>query len=165
MGALALALVAGCGSDDEKTQTAVGALPTTTVSQTATNKQTKVVRNGTAVTKVTGLTGFSSPTKNIGCYIDASNVRCDIRKRSWKPPRAPRKCELDYGQGINLSAGKKPSFVCAGDTALGPPKKLPYGQAIVAGALRCDSKHSGMTCRDTNTRHGFTLSRESYRLF
>jgi len=158
------ALVAGCGSDDDEKAAPAA---TTTLIQTVTNQQprTAAAKRETAVRQIKTVTGFSSPSKNIGCFIDSGNVRCDIRKRSWKPPRKPRTCELDYGQGINLSAGMKPAFVCAGDTALGPPTKLAYGKAIAAGSLRCDSKRSGMTCRDSKTTHGFSISRERVRRF
>ena len=57
-------------------------------------------------------------------------VRCDIAERDWEPPPAPAYCELDYGQGIALSAGGDPEFVCAGDTALGADAPLPYGESI-----------------------------------
>ena len=39
--------------------------------------------------EVTELTGFTSPTGNIGCVIDRATVRCDIGKRDWKS--APRR--------------------------------------------------------------------------
>ena len=63
-----------------------------------------------------------------------------------------------------MSAGGAPEFVCAGDTALGGGDPLPYGQSIAAGLLRCDSAESGMTCTDTETGRGFTLSIAAYKL-
>jgi hypothetical protein len=111
---------------------------------------------------VSKLTGFTSPSGNIGCYIDKSTVRCDIDKRSWQPPKAPSSCQLDYGQGISLDAGGAPAFVCAGDTALGGGKPLAYGQSIGAGLLRCESEESGMSCTDAESGRGFTISQESY---
>lgn len=114
---------------------------------------------------VTKLTGFTSPTGNIGCYIDRRSVRCDIAERDWKPPPAPASCNLDYGQGIELEAGGSADFVCAGDTALGGGEPLDYGTSIGAGLLVCESEESGMTCTDTETGRGFTISRESYDIF
>ena len=113
-----------------------------------------------------GLTGFTSPTGNIGCYIDKKSVRCDISKRDWDPPARPASCNenVDYGQGIQMSAGGAPKFVCAGDTALGGGDPLPYGQSIAAGLLRCESAESGMSCRDIETGRGFSLSIQSYDL-
>jgi hypothetical protein len=146
--AAVLALIAGCGGDDEKPAAKRGA-------PAPSPKARKVIK----------LTGFSSPTKNIGCFIARDGVRCDIRERSWKPPHPHRACELDFGQGITLTPGDMPSFVCAGDTALGSKSTLAYGKAIQAGVLRCDSKPTGMTCRDTKTGRGFTLSRQIYKLF
>ena len=44
-----------------------------------------------------GLVGFTSPSGNIGCFIDVDYVRCDIAQRSWTPPARPADCEFDYG--------------------------------------------------------------------
>lgn len=115
--------------------------------------------------QVTELTGFTSPSGNLGCYLDASMARCDIRDRSWAPPLRPASCEFAYGQGVSLSPGRPAAFVCAGDTALGAAAELGDGDSITAGTLRCVSVDTGITCRDTKTRHGFAISREAYHLF
>lgn len=115
--------------------------------------------------QVTELTGFTSPSGNVGCYLDATMARCDIRDRSWAPPLRPASCEFAYGQGMTLGAGRPAEFVCAGDTALGAGAELGYGDSITAGTLRCESADTGITCRDAKTRHGFALSREAYHLF
>ncbi|WP_231395906.1 DUF6636 domain-containing protein [Mycobacterium sp. URHD0025] len=115
--------------------------------------------------QVTELTGFTSPSGNVGCYLDASTARCDIRDRSWAPPLRPASCEFAYGQGVTLRRGRPAAFVCAGDSALGAGAELSYGDSITAGTLRCESADSGITCRDTKTRHGFALSRQAYHLF
>ncbi len=114
---------------------------------------------------VTDLVGFTSPSGNVGCYLDSTAVRCDISERDWIPPPRPSDCEFDYGQGINLSAGEAPNFVCAGDTALGGGSPLAYGQSVSAGALRCESAETGITCIDSTTNHGFSIARERYKLF
>ena len=114
---------------------------------------------------ITELITFTSPSGNVGCYLDATDVRCDISERDWAPPRRPADCEFGYGQGITMSPGGDAEFVCAGDTALGGGDPLPYGQSISAGVLRCDSAESGITCRDTESGRGFALSRERYEIF
>ncbi|MGE2692646.1 DUF6636 domain-containing protein [Mycolicibacterium pulveris] len=111
------------------------------------------------------LFGFTSPSGNIGCMMDSSQVRCDIRERDWAPPPPPPDCPYNYGQGLILDAGAAPRFVCAGDTALAGGGPLAYGQSTSAGVLRCDSAMSGITCRDTKTGRGFAISREGYRFF
>jgi hypothetical protein len=40
---------------------------------------------------------------------------------------------------------------------------LPYG--ITKGNLKCDSAKAGITRRDSATGHGFTISREAYKVF
>ncbi|MBO0677394.1 hypothetical protein JRC04_07955 [Mycolicibacterium sp. S2-37] len=111
------------------------------------------------------LIGFTSPSGNIGCIMDASQVRCDIAQREWAPPPPPPDCPLDYGQGIVLDAGGPAQWVCAGDTALagGPP--LPFGESAGMGDLRCDSTPTGMTCRDVITGHGFSIARQGNQMF
>lgn len=116
---------------------------------------------------VTELTGFQSPSGNVGCYIDPTTVRCDIAERDWPLPARPADCDLhvDFGQGLILSAGGEARFVCAGDTALGYGETLAYGSSIAAGTLTCDSAESGITCRDSATQHGFAISRQAYQIF
>ncbi len=175
--ALAL-LLGGCGeegsSDDtvvtvteEVTETAAPATDETSTTET-TGETTTTGEDGApppADMEVTELTTFASPTGNIGCAIEPSSVRCDIGDRDWSPPPKPADCQGDYGQGIQLSAGAQPAFVCAGDSTLGGGEPLPYGQSIAAGLLRCESAATGMTCTDTETGRGFTLAKEAYELF
>lgn len=163
-------VLAACGGEDSTatvTETASGG-PSPGVPATTTEADTTIGADGEvppADETVTKLTAFSSPTGNIGCYIDRRSVRCDIGDRDWNPPPAPASCDLDYGQGIELRAGAAPAFVCAGDTALGGGEALDYGSSIAAGLLRCESAESGMTCRDTETGRGFSLSKQGYETF
>ncbi len=166
---LALA-VAGCGDDEAEPASEGPAATTVTTTETTTTSPPDNGAEGDGApppvtTEVDDLTGFSSPSGNIGCFIDPRNVRCDIAKRDWNPPAAPADCQVDFGQGITLAAGAAPEFVCAGDTTLqaGPP--LPYGESIGAGLLRCDSSEAAMECTDTETGRGFSLAREGYELF
>jgi hypothetical protein len=116
---------------------------------------------------VSGFTGFTSPSGNIGCMIESTYVRCDIAQRDWSPPSRPPDCPTvtGYGQGIELSAGRRPQFVCAGDTAYSNADPLAYGDSISLGVLRCTSAESGINCLDTGTGHGFSISRQGYQLF
>ncbi|MUL80213.1 MULTISPECIES: hypothetical protein [unclassified Mycolicibacterium] len=110
-------------------------------------------------------TGFTSPSGSVRCYLDSTTARCDIADRSWAPPLRPASCAFDYGHGITLSPGQPAAFVCAGGTTLDAGTQLADRDSITAGALRCESIATGITCRDTETRHGFVLSREAYHLF
>jgi hypothetical protein len=165
--------IAGCGGDDETSTVNETTTASTSSDSTATDETRDLTTTGSATEDgtvapadimVKKLTGFSSPTGNIGCYIDRSSVRCDIQDRDWEPPKAPADCRLDYGQGIELRAGAAPEFVCAGDTTLGAGKPLEYGQSIGAGLLRCESQETGVTCTDAESGRSFTLSKESYDL-
>jgi hypothetical protein len=117
----------------------------------------------------TALVAWQSPTKNIGCVMDDLpgpwGVRCDIRVRSWAPPPRPKRCDLDFGQGVAMGSHGRAGYVCAGDTALGEGSVLPYGHSITRGPIRCTSTMAAMTCVNTRHHHGFVLSRQSVRLY
>jgi len=110
-------------------------------------------------------TAFTSPSGNIGCYVDSGTVRCDIRAKDWPTPKRPKSCELDYGQGVTLGKTGRARYICAGDTALGNGRPLAYGKTLRSGKLLCKSLTSGMRCTNTSTHHGFVLSRELVDLF
>jgi hypothetical protein len=108
---------------------------------------------------------FQSPSRNIGCAIDARGVRCDIRERDWRPPPKPSRCPVDWGHGLTLGLRGRARFVCAGDTVLGAGRRLPYGRSIRRGRFRCTSRRRGMRCVNRRNGHGFHLSRERARRF
>lgn len=110
-------------------------------------------------------TAFTSPSGNVRCYLDTTTARCDISERSWAPPLRPASCAFDYGHGITLRQGRPAEFICAGGDTPRASTQLGDRDSITAGALRCESAATGITCRDTKTRHGFVLSREAYHLF
>jgi hypothetical protein len=157
-------LIAGCGGG------------TTTVTETRTQAAstgdvtTAAAPTTPTVTARTGNQGphyFETPSHNIGCYVSAHDARCDIRERDWSPPPEPRSCKkigLDYGQGIVVGPHRA-EFICAGDTALGGKAVLGYGHTAQRGSLNCVSSPDGITCTNLDTRHGFALSRQGYRIF
>lgn len=165
----AVLLLAACGDDASETTTVtetVGASDTTTTGSGGGEGGSPADGQTPPADKEVGeLTGFSSPSGNIGCFIDRSSVRCDIAKRDWEPSEPPDDCDLDFGQGIELVAGSEAGFVCAGDTALGAGPALAYGESIAAGLLRCESSRAGMSCRDIETGRGFSIARERYEIF
>ncbi len=115
--------------------------------------------------QVTAPIGFTAPSGNVRCHLDATTARCDIAERSWAPPLRPASCELDYGHGITLSPARRAQFVCAGDAVPSADAELAEHDSITAGTLRCESTATGITCLDTLARHGFALSRDAYHLF
>jgi hypothetical protein len=108
---------------------------------------------------------FLAPSGNIGCYLDTKSARCDIVKRSWKPPPAPADCELDWASGALVDGAGKAAFTCAGDTVLGAKTKLAYGQALRAGDFQCSSDRRWIRCENLQSGHGFILSVGRYELF
>jgi len=171
--ALALAatagLLAGCGSSSSTTvisnSTVTQTVTTPPSTSSSTSSTTTTTASTTTTTPTSRLTFFASPSGNIGCVMSARSARCDIKDRAWKPPPAPASCPLDYGQGVEVTGPAKATLVCAGDTALGATKVLPYGQSSRVGSFLCTSETTAMKCGNADTGHGFELSRDSYKLF
>ena len=162
--------LAACG-DDESTTTVTETVSSETDATEAT-EATTTTNLPTQTTDELPPTGpatigpnfFSSPLKNIGCNLSSKFVRCDIRKKTWKPTPPSEPCELDYGNAVQLGPGGA-SFICAGDTTLGAPDILQYGERAQRGNLFCDSTEAGITCSNLLNGAGFFLSRENFRIF
>jgi hypothetical protein len=161
----AVLALAACGGESSGAQSEKAQSPTERMTPQPAARPNNVTSAALADRQVYELSGFVSPTGNVACMIDADWARCDIIDRDWSPPPRPADCEFDYGQGISLAPGEPAQFVCAGDTAFGADEVLPYGDSITAGVLRCESAEAGITCRDTQTTHGFSISQQVYQLF
>lgn len=172
---LALALgVLGCGSDTETvTQTQVSTITdagtTDTVDRTVTDETTDTEQTTTTTSPAPPADSFPvfiSPSGNIGCQMDAKNVRCDIREAEFAEPAAPSNCPLDYGDSVGVRLSGPGFFVCHGDTAVDPgAPQLAYGESTGIGPFVCQSAESGISCTNTDTGNGFTLSRQAADLF
>lgn len=127
-----------------------------------------VVLGAGAAPAAAKLVQFRTPSSNIGCVGETARadnvVRCDIATRSWSPPRRPKGCTLDWGQGLVVERTGRARFVCAGDTALNRGRFLAYGTRIAVGAIVCTSRRTGLRCVNVQG-HGFTLNRLGYRRF
>jgi hypothetical protein len=166
----ALAACGGSGGTKKAASTTTTTAVETTV---AAGAPRATAGGGTASSEVTTttrgpdltLTSFRTPSSNIGCEMAADLARCDIRDRAWAPPPKPSGCDLDWGQGIQISRADKPEFVCAGDTALDPAASvLGYGQRTRQGSVVCTSETAGVTCTNEASGDGFFLSRDSYKI-
>jgi hypothetical protein len=108
---------------------------------------------------------FHTPSKNIYCSLTRSTVRCDIAQKSWRPPAKPADCQLDWGNGMFIDAGKA-GITCTGDTLIGAATEiLPYGRGLRSGSVLCTSESAGLTCKDEKSGRGFTLAMARYSIF
>ena len=114
------------------------------------------------------LTSFATPSRNIGCIGDRTEVRCDIRESTATPPKKPKSCTFDWGDAFAVGPKGRGHGVCHSDTALPAPGQririLKYGTSITLGKITCTSRRTGLTCRNT-ADHGFFLSRQKIRVF
>jgi hypothetical protein len=118
------------------------------------------------------IANFTSPSGNIGCNIivglpeGGNGARCDIKVHTFKIPKPHPACRLAFGDSLEVGTSGKAGPVCHGDTVFEPgERKLAYGKSETLGRFTCTSATSGMTCKNTKTRHGFFISRAKYRLF
>ncbi len=109
---------------------------------------------------------FLLPSRNIGCGIDKTYARCEIRKHDWEAPPKPTDCLLDWGDNIKVMSTGPGHFRCVGDTVIGAATNiLPYGSLSRRGPMECRSEESGVQCTNLDTGHGFAMSRTEYSLF
>lgn len=142
----------------------------------------------TDIRKVAAAAAFATPSGRIVCIIADNSVRCDFigTDKVWTSPQ-PNACDLDWGDSLYLT--QTAGSTCHGDTLADTPAldsdfvgwrrtgdptvvvngltlaALPYGSALLGGMLQCDSATTGVTCKNTSTGHGFTMSREAYSIF
>ena len=107
----------------------------------------------------------STPSRNIGCMLSATQVRCDILAKTWAVPPKPASCEFDYGMALSLGATGPGALACVSDTVAGSSDLIGYGTAIRFGTFECISSQSGVYCHQLRTGHGFTLAKERYSVF
>jgi len=111
---------------------------------------------------------FRTPSKNISCaYYPASATgravfRCDLF--SGLHPKPARHCDVDW-TGASMGPRGKAGPTCAGDTVYDAhAPTLAYGKTFSYGGITCTSRATGLTCHNRD-RHGFFLSRLSWRVF
>jgi hypothetical protein len=127
-----------------------------------------LVALGSFAASASALTRFATPSRNIGCVGDRTELRCDIRTTSATAPKKPKSCRFDWGDAVAVGRKGRGHRVCHSDTALPVPGRririLKYGTSIRLGTIVCASRKSGLTCRNA-ARHGFFLSRARIRVF
>lgn len=129
-------------------------------------------------TVVTSMTTFTSPTGNISCYLAPVQgadpyARCDLATAKWDVEQPEGGCEGRWGGGgegfgsVGVGGGDAEPL-CVGDAVADPgAPKLPYGSSITMEPLTCTSVSAevGMTCKNEETGHGFTVRKEKLDLF
>jgi hypothetical protein len=126
---------------------------------------------GLATARPSSIAFFKTPSGNIGCIYAsaepgiAASLRCDIRSGLKPKPPRPKRCDLDYGDSLEILKTGRTIVVCHGDTALDPHALvLGYGRVWRRDGFTCSSKAIGLRC--SNARgHGFFLSRGHWYRF
>ena len=100
---------------------------------------------------------FRTPSGKISCAYydggyDSPRIRCDLL---FLNDRAAVLAPSGKGRLIHVT------------DAVGSPKSrvLAYGTSTRFGVYTCISRRTGLTCKSRRTGHGFTVSRESQKVF
>jgi hypothetical protein len=103
------------------------------------------------------LRSFRSPTGKLSCQF-------------YSDPDVPRqvRCEWDGGndRALILTETGKAKRIKITDTVKDTKAKaLGYGRSTTFGRLKCTSRESGITCKSSRSKHGFTVSVQKQRVF
>ena len=109
---------------------------------------------------------FQTPSGNIVCVTeDTKSLRCDLISQTNPKPPKPTDCPLDYGGAFIIQTKGKAGHLCHGDSIYNPSyPKLPYGATWSNNGIMCESKPTGLTCKNFAGR-GFFLSKANQQLF
>jgi hypothetical protein len=122
---------------------------------------------------VTRLPGFRSPSGNISClFVPGRPVTllCGIAHADYAAALQDgcmARATVDW-HGFTLPATRKGSVSCSGGILYNPDTQRPsyvtlaYGKRWQQGVFTCDSRVTGVTCRNRNG-HGLFLSRQAWR--
>ena len=141
-----------------------------TQSKPATQKAPSTVPSGSYV---------KTPSGNIVCAFWTGgnmqpSVGCRIKTGLRSPPTSRRpECSPSFGISLKATGRAQPDrSICPGEDEgdagvlayESVAQVLPYGTTRSSGGIRCTSRSTGLTCRNTSG-HGFFLSRERWRAF
>jgi Family of unknown function (DUF6636) len=103
---------------------------------------------------------FQMPSRNIGCALVGTALRCDVR--SGLKPEPNRPCQLDW-VGLVLTPGGRAEPNCAGNTIYRPgAPTLAYGALWHRATFWCHSRGAGLLCFNPSGEGSFQLSRDDW---
>ena len=109
---------------------------------------------------------FETPSHNIACVQQGSNLRCDMRELGNAAAQRPASCEFDYGRAFGITrTGTKGRRLCISDAVGGPGTPVVgYDRTWRRGGFVCKIRRTGIHCTNRGG-HGFELRRGRQRLF
>lgn len=105
---------------------------------------------------------FNSPG-GIQCGLAPNGARCFAPSRFYPIPPMPagQTCKSVWGSVFDLSDSGSGTIGCRSSQGLGGTV-LPYGYSLTEGRFTCESRESGVTCRNAGTGHFISMSSEFY---
>lgn len=167
--ACAALLLAACTDGGRSATPSPTASATTPAPSPSPTETTPPAAGGVTVVAVPkGFTGgFTTPSGNIACDVSDEFVRCQAAQQPWKEqPRgadcADTKMEWRTRLVLSVERGAALRGECDYPIPAGAAP-LAYGTRLDVGRTRCFSETTGLTCWMHGTRHGFFVSRATYR--
>ena len=108
------------------------------------------------------LTELRSPTGNIVCKLSEDTASCSVLERNFEDSSL-EDCEAGPFS-IQVAAGDA-ALDCGSSFLSDSAQTLEYEDSAVHGDMACTSRFDGMTCWNTMTGKGFTVSRSMYETF
>jgi hypothetical protein len=125
---------------------------------------------------------FVTPDREIECdmapyfgpAMGSGYVRCGINRNRFRPTSGyfsghedqSRRWRVD-GNGERATSGMSGRIFGISPSSVSsvPLTVLRNGQTVGAGVFRCTYRSAAVTCRNTRSGHGFTISRKAQRTF
>lgn len=104
---------------------------------------------------------FDSPSQNIGCFLDGSGTAsCSIHDYDF-PQNGP---DCNTGIAASIDDSGYPSLLdCSAYYPVADRGAvLPYGTALEDGGVACVSEVAGVSCFNTTSFSGFTISKQAF---
>lgn len=111
---------------------------------------------------------IQTPSGNIGCTVESAKLLCTIREQnpdaqiSYNDAQIYNSISITDGHALLTSKSDVPSWLpgYSGNRNDPQPESVPYGTAVTNGRFVCLSEYKGLTCWDSQTGAGGSLSRE-----
>lgn len=108
------------------------------------------------------LSELRSPTGNIVCKLTEDTASCSVLERNFEDSSLE---DCEAGPFSIQVADGEAALDCGSSFLSDSAQTLEYKNSAVHGDMACTSRFDGMTCWNTMTGKGFTVSRSMYDTF
>jgi hypothetical protein len=107
---------------------------------------------------------FSTPSDNMRCGWAEDGVVCSLLEYEFSSPK-PADCDLGWDSSVTSLGSGVEVGLCSGERIgawyQDEVPVMEYGQTFFYSQIACSLARDGLTCWNTETHHGFKLSRSA----